>query len=263
MNLAVVPGIAQLVRCCRHRRERCRQLAVDEAGPLGQLGRDQAARRHVVDQHQQLDVVQGAVGRDAHRDVAGDHRNFGLQVEPPIVVAQLDRVLGSDEPIRCALVHQGVGPEPVGQLGPPRFAHQLHVGDVGGAVEPLEGAGQGRRAIGRIKGQPLDLADGQRPRQRLKRRRQRLPAVEGRLQGRRDAVRRDAPRQVRRHHQEAAVAAVPPTRQFHRAAAATRPRPAASAVSPDRPRPASCRRIRQSPPRRPRRPSPGRRGCRS
>ena len=80
------------------------------------------------------------------RHGAGDHRDFGLEVDPPCGIAH-DVVGGPEEPVRSALVHQRIGPERGRHLRPPRAPHELHVVHVGRPVEELERPGQGGGAM--------------------------------------------------------------------------------------------------------------------
>ena len=142
MENASLPGIAKLVRCHRHRRKGRRRLRLEEAEPLAELGRNQIAKRYVIDQHHQLDMRRRILFRHAHRHVVGDHRHLSLHVDSPGLVGNGDRRARRQEIIRTALIHQRVGPEAVGHLGATRLTHQCHVIDIGRPVGPLVGTGK-------------------------------------------------------------------------------------------------------------------------
>jgi hypothetical protein len=208
LELVVAPSVPELVRRDRDRREGRGGLAVQEAEALGELVRDQGAGGDVVDQHDEPDVAAGEAGRRAHRHVVGDDRDLGLQVHAPGFVRALDRVARSHEPVRGALVHERVGPEPLRQLGTARLPDQLDVGDVGGAVDPLVGARQGRGAGGlvereRVPGLAALQALGQPAQLRLGF----GPALQRRLQRRGDPIGGHGPGEVAGDDDEAAVAA--------------------------------------------------------
>ena len=86
MQLAAVPGVAQLVRRDRDRREGRRGLRLEEAEALGEFGRDQVAQRHVVDQHDEPDRCTRLVAARAHRHVVDDDRDLGLEIDAPGLV---------------------------------------------------------------------------------------------------------------------------------------------------------------------------------
>ena len=78
---------------------------MEEAEALGQLGRDQVAQRHVVDQHDEADAVARCLRLCAHRHVVGDDRYLALQVDAPGRISHLDRVAGAKKGVRSALIH--------------------------------------------------------------------------------------------------------------------------------------------------------------
>ena len=94
----------------------------------------------------QPDRRRGLLAAGAHRHVAGDHRDLGLEVDAPGFVGSRDRIARTEEAVGAALVHQRIGPEARRHLGAARFAHQLDVVHVGRAVGPLVGARQRRGA---------------------------------------------------------------------------------------------------------------------
>ena len=149
------PGIAKFVRCHRHRRKGRRRFRLEKAEPLAELGRNQIAKRYVVDQHHQLDIRRRIPFRHAHRHVAGDHCHLGLHVDSPGLVGNWYRRAWRQEIIGTALIHQRVGPEAVGHLGATGLAHQRHVIDIGRAVSPLVGARKRRMRRSLVKGKAL------------------------------------------------------------------------------------------------------------
>jgi len=63
-------------------------------------------------------VAEGSGGRRAHRHVAGDHCDLGLEVDAPRLVGQFDVITRTEHVVGGALVHQRIGPE----LGRHRYA---------------------------------------------------------------------------------------------------------------------------------------------
>ncbi len=143
---------AQFVGRHGDRREGAGGLGLEEAEILGQFGRNEIAKGNVVHQHHELDVRSGVGSRRRIGHVVGDDRDFGLEIDAPGLVGGDDNVGRTDKGIRAALVHQGIGPERWRHLRAARFADQLDMGDIGRAVGPLIGAGQGRQAILRVEG---------------------------------------------------------------------------------------------------------------
>ena len=178
----------------RDRRAGAARLALEEAEALGELVRDQAAQRDVVEQHHELDVGERRRRRDAHRHVVGDHRDLGLEVDAVGLVGDLDRVARPEKAVRGALVHQRIVEQLCRQLGAARPAHQRDVVQIGAAVGELVGARQGRRAGAGIEGEDVlgaELAPLQLRRDLAQRRLERRPVVERGLQA---SARSAAPR---------------------------------------------------------------------
>ena len=148
------PAVPAFESVRRHRdgREGGRRLALQEAETLRHLVRDQVAQGHVVAQHDQTDGGAGDLLVRAHRHVAGDHRNLALEVHAPLggLGGKADRIAGTEEAIRGALVHERIGPETLRHGGTARAADQLDMVEIGGAVQPLIGARQRRGAGGLI-----------------------------------------------------------------------------------------------------------------
>ena len=135
---------------------------------------------------------------DAARHVAGDDDDLGLEVAAPGLVGERDRVARGEHLVGAALVHQRVGPEALGHLGAARLAHQLDVVHIGRAVRPLIGARQRRVGLALVEALLRDGAVGEIGGEQLELRRDPLPVVERRLQGRREMARRRRTRRDRR-----------------------------------------------------------------
>ena len=150
VQASALPGVAEFVERHGDRAERGGRLALQEAEALGEFGRDQVAQADVVGQHDQPDAVQRLFGRSAHTHVAGDDRDFGLEVDAESLARDHNRIARAAEVVAAALVHQRVGVEAFGHFGIAGFSHQFDVVDVGGAVGPLVGAGQRRHALRRV-----------------------------------------------------------------------------------------------------------------
>src|SRR6218665_229519 len=142
VRTAMVPGRAELVQRHGHRAESSGRLGLQETEALGQFGRHQVAQRHIVGNHHQADAFERLLGRDPHLHIAGDDREFGLEVDAHGLAGQHHGVAGADEVVAAALVHQGVGVETFRHLGVARLAQQLHMVDVSRAIRPLVGARQ-------------------------------------------------------------------------------------------------------------------------
>ena len=157
VDLAAVPGVPQLVRRRRHRREGGPWFGLIKAELLGQLRRDQIPEGDIVQYGEQLDVLSRLFRRHARRHIVGDGGHLGFEVNAPVLVLHRNVVAGADKRIGRAHVHQRVGPEGFRQLGPPRLAHQLNMGDIGAAVGPVVSAGQRR---GNLFGVEIEGAGG-------------------------------------------------------------------------------------------------------
>ena len=161
VQLAVLPGIAQLVGRDGHGAEGAGRFALEKAKTLGQFCRNQVAQRYVIDQHHQPDGLGRFFGRGTQGHVAGDDGDFGLHVNAPGLFGHDGRARG-DEAVAAALVHQRVGVEGLGHLGVAGAAHQLDVVEVGRAIGPLPGARQRAVAGGLVKRLAFDGAAVQR-----------------------------------------------------------------------------------------------------
>ena len=94
----------------------------------------------------------------AHGHVVGDDGDFRLEIDTPLLGAHHDGATGRQEAVRASPIHQGIVPEAFWHVGAARFAHQLHVIDVGTAVNPLVGARQRGEAGGLIEGEGVGQA---------------------------------------------------------------------------------------------------------
>ena len=145
VNLATAPGVTELIRRHRHRREGRARLARHEAEPLAELRRNEVAQRHVVDQYQQANVRLGRRSRGAHGHVVGDDPHLGLEIDAEFLAGHGNGFTRPQETVRGRLIHEGIGEKAGGHLGAARLAHALDVGQVGAAVEELVGPRQGAR----------------------------------------------------------------------------------------------------------------------
>ena len=97
------------------------------------------------------DAVERLGRRRAHRDVAGDHRDLGLEVDAQVLARADDRRRAGRGSRRLPPWYiSGSVQKKLGHLGAARLAHQLDVVDVRRAVGPLVGARQRRHAALRI-----------------------------------------------------------------------------------------------------------------
>ena len=117
VQLAVAPGIAQLVRRDCNRRKSAGGLRLEEAESFCEFAGNQVPQRHVVDEHDELYVPERVLGANAHRHVIRDDGYFGLEVDAPVFVRSKNRLARTDERIRATLVHEGIRPEALGHLG--------------------------------------------------------------------------------------------------------------------------------------------------
>ena len=189
MQLCVMPGGAQLIR--RHgdwRKGRCR-FGLEKAEALGQLGRDQIPQADVVYQHHQQDMPARRRRIDAHGNIAGDHRDLGLEIDAVGLIRRLDILGRADEIVRAALIHQRILVELRRHLGAPRLAHQFDMIEIGRSVSPLIGPRQRRHELRRIERKGPGAAGHklgtfvQPPGDSLKLRTRNGPAIQRRLQG--------------------------------------------------------------------------------
>ncbi len=111
MKLAAVPGIAQLVRGHRDRREGRGRLRLEEAKTLGEFGRDQAAQRDVVDEHDKADRAR-ASSPMAPIGTSPTTTAISPSMSTPQASSAIDdRIARPEEAVGAALVHQRIGPE--------------------------------------------------------------------------------------------------------------------------------------------------------
>ena len=143
MQAAALPCRAEFVGRHGDRAERGRGLALEEAEALRQLGRDQVAQADVVGEHHEADPFERGLGRHAHRDVAGDDGDLGLEVDAERFVGADDVVTRADQVVAAALVHQRIGVEARGHFGVARAPDQLDMVDERRAVGPLDARGSG------------------------------------------------------------------------------------------------------------------------
>ena len=116
-------------------------------------------------------IAAAASSRDAaHRHVAGDHRDLGLEVDAPGFGRHRDRLARTEERVGAALVHQRIGPERRRHLGAAGSADELDVVHIGRAVGPLIGARQRRGAIVLVEAEGGHRADARAARARSARR---------------------------------------------------------------------------------------------
>ena len=217
MHLALLPVAAELVRGDGHRREAAGGFGLEEAKALGELPGNEVAQAHIVDQHQQLDVLLCPLRAGAHGHVVCDDGHFRFKVDAPLLRPHDDGAAGGEEAVGAPLIHQRIVPEAVRHLGAARLAHQLHVVDVGAAVGPLVGAGQRGKTGGLIEGEGIGagavvegLIDGAQPGGEI------APLVQRPLQGGGYVGHGHRPGQIPAHHHQGAIAlAIVQGCQFH------------------------------------------------
>ncbi len=208
VDLAVLPGLAQLVGGDEHRRQRRTRLGLQEAEALGQLARNQVAQGDVIDQADQLDVPGRLFGGDRHRHVVGDDHQLGFQVDAVLLADDLDRVARAVKAGAGGLVHQRVGVEALRDLGATGAADALHVRQVGAAVDEFIGTRQRRGQRLQVDVEhPVGTAIVERLVQGVQARRQVAPVFQRLLQGGGDPGGPHALAQVARNHDQGAVAA--------------------------------------------------------
>ncbi|VXC98092.1 conserved hypothetical protein [Sphingomonas sp. 8AM] len=215
VQLAVTPPLAQRRRCHEHRREGRGRLGLQKAEPLGEFGRDQVAQRHVVGQPDQPDRVQRLFARRTQRHVAGDDHHFALQIAAPILVGERDRIARAEEAVRPALIHQRIVPEAVGQLRATRLPHQCDMVHVRRPIDPLVSARQRRGGVMFVEALARDRLVAQIDRQQLERGGNLRPVVERGLQRRADMPGIGIPGQIVRYDDQATVAPLLQTGEFH------------------------------------------------
>ena len=218
VDLAAVPGVTQFIRRDRDRRECGPGLGLVETELLGQLCRYQVPERYVIDDSNQLDMFLCLLGGDAGGHIVGKDSDLGFKIDTPVFTFHQDVIAGADKRIGGAHVHQWIDPEGFGQFRPAGLAHHFNVGNVGAAVGPVVGAGQGRGKLLRVEVEGVlnvtllelvkDLYQG---RFRFR------PVIQRGLHGRRDLRHFDRLAHVTINNHQGAVA--PPffkTGQFHR-----------------------------------------------
>ena len=203
----VPPCVAQLSRGHRHRRIRIGRLAVHEAEALGELVGDEIAQRHIVDQHQQLDMSAGGRCRHAHGYIVGDDRYLGLEIHTPGLVTGEDRIPGANRAVRAALIHEGIGKHLRRHVRAPGPAHPLQMTEVGAGVEPLIGTRERCCQIPRVEGEANSRIGVEGAVNVLESLRDPRPVVQGGLQRGRDIRHGDGALQTAVHDHERSVAA--------------------------------------------------------
>src|ERR1700730_2445909 len=147
MQASAVPSGAELARGDRDRREGRGRLRLEEAKTLAELRRDKVAQRNIISKDDQGNRRGGLGAIRAHRDIVDDDRDFPLEIDTETFIRHSYRLPGSKKSVRSALIKQGFGPKVQRHRGAARLAHELHVIQVGGAVDPLERARQWRKRV--------------------------------------------------------------------------------------------------------------------
>jgi hypothetical protein len=187
VNLAPSPCIAELIGRHRHRRKSGGGLRLHESESLAELRGNEVAQADIVDQHQQPDVARCLLRGDTDRNVAGDDRDLGFEVDAPRLVGQHDVVASALQAVRAALIHQRIGPEFRWHCRSTGTAYQLDVVHIRRAIQPLVSAWQWRHRFCRIERGGIRQSSGiELDRQRHKRRCDAIPIVESGLQRARD-----------------------------------------------------------------------------
>ena len=194
----LLPGVTEFVRGHREGGERGGGFTVEEAEALLQLGRDQRAEGHVVADEDQANVLQRLVLGGALGHVAEDHADLGFEVEAPRWIGQRDGLGRIQEHAAAALVDEGIGLEGGRRLSIAGPSHQANMVEVGGAVDPLVGPGQGRSRHRGVEG--LATASLQRFEGRAQAGFTPIPVVEGCLQRRSDGCRGRPAAAITRNH---------------------------------------------------------------
>ena len=208
VQLAAVPGLAQLVRRHGDRRKGARRFGLEETETLGQLTRDQPAQRDIIDQHDEADGFGRLLDRTTGRRVPGDDGDLAFHVTAPGRVTQRDIGARREKGVGAALIHQRIGPESGRHFGIAGLADQFDVIDIGRAVSPLEGARQRRQGLALMETLARDGLALQLVRQRAQGRLAAFPIIQRRLQRRGNLTRVGTPGQIMGDHDKAAVAAI-------------------------------------------------------
>ncbi len=115
--------------------------------PLASSPGIEIAQRDVVDQHHQPDVRARLVGVDAHRHVAGDHRDLGLEIDAPAFLgAGSGRGRRGTRPSRPDT--SGGSVQKLSGISAPRALRtRRDMVHIGGAIGPLIARGRGEQAV--------------------------------------------------------------------------------------------------------------------
>ena len=153
-------------------------------------------------------MVCGFCSADTRRHIVGDHRDFAFHVTAPFGIAERDIVAWTEEGIAPPLIHQGIAVETLRHFRAACLANQFDMIDIGAAIGPLIGAGQGGFGQPLVKafagdGLMLDIAV-----ERFQLGCAIVPVVERRLQGRGDIARLAAAGEVFGNHDKTAVTGV-------------------------------------------------------
>ena len=205
VRLAAAPRVAELVRRDGERAERGGRLALEEPEALRELGRDQAAQRAVVREHDEADVVLRVRRGGAERGVTEHDADLGLEVEAPRRIAELDRVARPEQVTGAALIDERIGLERLRRLGTARLADQDHVIEERGAVDPFVRARERCAEAVRIDRHAIERAAIELIGDRAQLGLGRTPVIECPLQGRPRLGSRRTRLAIAAHHEEAAI----------------------------------------------------------
>ena len=150
---------------------------------------------HGIAQHDQTHAVQRLRRCGALVNVAGDHGQLGLKINPQSLAGANDVIARAPQVVTAALVEQGLGGTGRRHLTQPSLVHNAQGLRERRAANPLVGARQGRHALVRVKGKRMaGFAKIQRVGQVLQLRGNEVPVVQHLLElvGHAGRIMRDA-----------------------------------------------------------------------
>ena len=149
-DAAVLPGGAKLIGRHGHGAEARGRFRMDPAEARLLLGDRVRAQARVVREHHELHVLERVGGRRAHRHAIDDDGDLGFEVDAVRLRRQRHVLLGPEEVVRAALVHQRLRARLVDDGLPEGALHELAVARECRAVEPLPCARQRRGELGLV-----------------------------------------------------------------------------------------------------------------
>jgi hypothetical protein len=189
VHAAVAPGVPELVRGHRERREGRRRLRHEKAEAFFQLRGDEPAIRDVVREQHEPDVRFRVDARRTLRRCAEHDRDFALEIQTPVRIRQHQRIPWTEQHAGTALIHERFGTQRLRQLGSSGLSHERDVREIRRAVHPFVRTWQRRGESAWIHGFGVNFPGVQRGRQAFQSGPRVVPVIQCGLERARDCRR--------------------------------------------------------------------------